>query len=254
MNQSVIKALKLLDFFTEDTRELSLKEITRKANLPKPTVYRLLSSLEQSGFLMKVNENEQDTKYRLGLKLLELGNLVSEQLEIRTIAKPYMEALANDINEAVHLVILHDYQAIYIEKVDSNRALRLYTNVGKSSPLYIGSGPKLLLAFLNDQKQNEIVSHEPLYPLMDDRPINKQKLLQELKEIREKGYSISIGEQDIDTTGVSYPVYDYQKKVAAALTVSGLSSHFEGENLEYIKQKTKKAAQDISAALGYLPL
>lgn len=253
MNQSVIKALKLLNYFTEEKRELTLKEITEKAGIPKPTVYRLLRSLEYCGFLMKTNGHEQDEKYRLGLKLMELGNLVSDQLEIRKIAKPYMERLAQEINEAVHLVIAHDNQAIYIEKVDSSRALRLYTRIGKSSPLFIGSGPKLLLAFMEKDKQEVVLSQNNLESLVDHQPIAKEDLLCELKDIRKKGYSMSTGEQDIDTTGISYPVWNHHKQVAAALAVSGLSSHFEGENLVNIKRKTAETALAISRGLGFQP-
>lgn len=158
MNQSVIKAMKLLDLFTEGTNELTLKEISTKADMPKPTAYRLLSALETSGMLYKMKENEHDSRYRLGLKLLELGEIVSDQLELRDIALPYMENLAHEINEVIHLVIINHDKATYIEKVESSRALRLFTKIGKSVPLYSGSGPKLLLAYLPEEKQDEFLN------------------------------------------------------------------------------------------------
>ncbi|WP_099157632.1 IclR family transcriptional regulator [Virgibacillus ndiopensis] len=251
MNQSVMKALKLLDLFTEDTPELTLKEIAQKANLPKPTAYRLLSALESSAFLNKTKETKHDSRYRLGLKLLELGQIVSDQLELRGIALPFMEDLAHEINEVIHLVIVNQDEATYIEKVESSRALRLYTRIGKNSPLYIGSGPKMLLAFMSKEKQEEIIGDGELYFLGDHRPIDKKSLMKELAKIRQEGYAYSIGEQDADTTGISYPIYDHQNQVIAALTVSGLSSHFEGDNLLLIKTETKKTAHVISKKLGY---
>ncbi|UJL47287.1 IclR family transcriptional regulator [Virgibacillus sp. NKC19-16] len=251
MNQSVTKALKLLDLFTEDNHELTLKEISHRASIPKPTAYRLLSALEANGFLYKTKENEHDSKYRLGLKLLELGQIVSDKLELRGMALPFMEALARDINEVVHLVIVNQQEATYIEKVESNRALRLYTRIGKSSPLYIGSGPKMLLAFLPPERQAEILSNSELHPLKDDKPIDKKMLLKELVTIRESGYAYSIGEQDADTTGISYPIYNYSNDVIASLAVSGLSSRFEGENLQILKLKTLETAKKISRTLGY---
>ncbi|MUK88370.1 helix-turn-helix domain-containing protein [Ornithinibacillus sp. L9] len=240
MNQSVVKALNMLELFTEDVDELTLKEIAIKANLPKPTAYRLLSSLEAMGYVHKLKNSEHDSRYRLGLKLLELGQLVADQLEVRKTALPFMESLAEQINEAVHLVIVNQHEATYIEKVESNKALRLYTRIGKSSPLYIGSGPKLLLAYLPEDEQEAIVTKT-----------NNERLAQELMLIRERGYAFSIGEQDTDTTGISYPIYDHRNQVIAALTVSGLSSYFIGENLELIKEKTLQTAMDISNKLGY---
>ncbi|MGM8215251.1 IclR family transcriptional regulator [Bacillaceae bacterium W0354] len=251
MNQSVIKALKLLEFFSEDEPELSLREIAKRSGLPKPTAYRLLSSLNTCGFLMKTKESEHESKYRLGLKLLELGSLVSDQLELRTIAKPYMEELGRIINEAVHIVIVNNEHAIYIDKVESNRALRLYTKVGKTSPLYIGSGPKLLLAYMSEEERNHILS-QPLKSMIDGKTIDKNELIEELNDIRKNGYSLSVSEQDLNTTGVSYPIFDHRRHVVASLTVSGLSSYFENDNLKYIKEQTKATAEKISSALGYI--
>lgn len=251
MNQSVIKALNLLNFFTIEIPELTLKEIATKAGIPKPTAYRLLSALESAGFLYKTKENEHDSKYQLGLKLLELGQIVSDQLETRTVALPYMEQLAKEINEVIHLVIVNQDEATYIEKVDSSRALRLNTRVGKSSPLYAGSGPKMLLAHMSQERQEEILGDSELYRLGDYEPINKEQLLEQLNSIYHDGYAYSVGEQDADTTGISHPVYDFSSEVIAALAVSGLSSHFEGGNLTLLQEKTKQTAQTISRQLGY---
>lgn len=251
MNQSVIKAMKLLDLFTEGTPELTLKEIATKANMPKPTAYRLLSALESGNMLYKMKENEHDSRYRLGLKLLELGQIVSEQIELREIALPYMEALASEINEVIHLVIINQDEATYIEKVESSRALRLFTKIGKSVPLYMGSGPKLLLAYLPEEKQTAILGAAVLHGSQNQQPQDIEKLKKELAAIRRSGYAYSIGEQDADTTGISYPLYDHLNNVTAALTVSGLSSYFEGEGLEEIKKASKKTAHKISKELGY---
>lgn len=251
MNQSVIKAMNLLNYFSPDTPELTLKEIAGKAGIPKPTAYRLLSALESGNFLYKTKENEHDSKYQLGLKLLELGQIVSDQLEIRSIALPDMQKLAGDINEVIHLVIANQGEATYIEKVDSSRALRLNTRVGKSSPLYLGSGPKMLLANMSRARQEEILTESELHRPGDSGTINRKELLQELQTIYENEYAYSIGEQDADTTGISSPIYDYSNQVIAALAVSGLSRRFEGENLECLKKKTKTSAEAISRKLGY---
>lgn len=251
MNQSVLKALKLLDLFTEETDELSLKEISLRSNLPKPTAYRLLSALEAAGFLNKTKESEHDSRYSLGLKLLELGQLVSDKLEVRKIALPYMQELGREINEVIHLVVINQGEAVYIEKVDSTRALRLYTRVGKSAPLYAGSGPKLLLAYLPEEKQKEIILLAKTATFPNGKPIQTDQLAKDLDKIKKQGFSWSSGEQDEDTTGISYPIFDFRKEVVAALAVSGLSSHFTGEHLELIKQKTNQTAEAISDKLGY---
>jgi len=249
MNQSVIKALGILDLFIDD-KELSLQEIAEKSGIPKPTAYRLLSTLENCGMLYKVKESTHDSRYGLGLKLLELGNLVSERLELREIAVPYMEKLAEEINEVIHLVIAHQQKATYIEKVNSRRALSLHTKIGRSTPLYVGSGPKMLLAYLNEKEQNKVLHKPDLYTLTN-QPIDRKALLVELKKIRKQRFSISVDEQDADTTGISFPIFNYENKVIAALAISGLSSRFKGEKLERMKQLGSKTAKEISRRLGY---
>lgn len=250
MNQSVAKAISLLDLFVEE-KELSLQEIANKAKIPKPTAYRLLSTLQTGGLLYKEKSGPHDSRYRLGLKLLELGNLVSERLEIREIALPFMEALAKELNEVVHLVIVNHNEATYIERVNSRRALSLHTQIGRSTPLYVGSGPKLLLAFLSDEIQNNILNNANLYTLSDHKPINKDELRKELLQIRKNHVSLSISEQDADTTGVSFPIFDFQNNVVAALAISGLSNRFQGEALDHIKTKGMRTALNISEQLGF---
>lgn len=247
MNQSVSKALQLLQLFIEE-EELTLHEISVRANMPKSTAYRLLTTLESHQFLYKTKETKHDSRYQLGLKLLEYGQLVADRLELRGIALPYMEQLANKINEAIHLVVINKDVATYIEKVDSTRALRLNTRIGKSSPLHIGSGPKLLLAFLPEEKQTSILQ-KPLH--LHGKEVDKNQLHNQLVKIKKQGFAYSIGEQDANTTGISYPIYNYESNVVAALAVSGLSTYYEGENLQEIKKQASATAQAISRKLGY---
>lgn len=250
MNQSVKKALALLDLFTEHERELTLQEIATKANMPKSTAYRLLSTLEAGNVLYKTKETKHDSRYRLGLKLLELGELVSDRLELRKIALPFMKELVEEINEVVHLVVVNQLKAVYVEKVDNNRALRLNTRVGKSAPLHIGSGPKMLLAHLKKSELDAIFSKK-LYCIDEKGLINQTELKRELEDIKDEGYAYSEGEQDAHTIGISYPIFDYKDEVIASLAVSGLSSYYEGDNLDDIKKHTKQTAQKISIKLGY---
>lgn len=250
MNQSVAKAIDLLNLFI-DHEQLSLHEITEKSKMPKSTVYRLLTTLEKGGMLYKTKKSTHDSTYSLGLKLLELGELVSNRLEIRVTALPFMQNLAEDINEAVHLVIASQGKATYIEKVDSTRALRLNTRVGKTSPLFIGSGPKMLLAFLQEEEREKILTDPNIHTLAKKKPINVSHLREELKEIRQNEYAYSEGEQDDDTVGVSFPIFNFQKEVIASLAISGPTSRFQGERLNFIKEKSKETANQISKQLGY---
>lgn len=252
MNQSVVKALKLLDLFSENELELTLYELAERSGMPKPTVYRLLSSLEYMGFLTKSKNSVHDVRYQLGIKLLELGGLVADQLELRKSALPHMQLLQSEINETVHLVIRDGDEAVYIEKVESNQALRLYTRVGRRSPLYLGSGPQLLLAYLPNLEREETINKMNFHQVAENTIMNKDDLHKKIELIRGKGYSLSYSEQDTETFGISYPIYDHTDQVVAALNVSGPASRFQGSHRELMKIKAKEAAEKISTDLGYM--
>lgn len=250
MNQSVLRAIAILELFIEH-KELSLQQIAEKTNLSKPTAYRLLSTLTSKGFLFKVKEHVHDSRYRLGTKLLQLGHLVKKRIELREIALPHMEKLASEINEVVHLVIRHNDEATYIEKVNSRRALSLQTKIGRSIPLYIGSGPKLLLAFLPISEQERILGEKKELKTLTNRKIDKDQLMEELQQIRRQRYAISIEEQDADTTGISFPIFNFEAKVVGAIAISGLSSRFTGDKLKEKIERGKEIGETISKQLGY---
>ncbi|WP_338753440.1 IclR family transcriptional regulator [Bacillus sp. FJAT-52991] len=252
MNQSVVKALKLLDFFLEGQKELTLGEITQKSGMPKPTVFRFLSSLEECGMLMKSRHTGQDVRYHLGLKLLELGNVVADQLEIRTISKPWMERLCHDVNEDVLLATLDGNEAVYIEKIESNQKVRLHIRVGKRSNLYTGSGPKLLLAFLSEEQRKNVIAQINIEENADHLIQSEEALFHHLEQIKNQGYSVSVGEQERETIGISYPIRDYSNQVIAALSVSGPVSRMHEQFLKEIQWKTKETALNISRELGYI--
>jgi DNA-binding IclR family transcriptional regulator len=253
MNASVIKALKILDLFTDEEKELTLAEIARRSDLAKPTAYRLLSSLEVCGYLVKTKMSDQDIRYKLGLKLLELGNLVMERLELRNTALPHMKTLCSEIDEVVHLVIREGNEAVYIEKVESNQNIRLYTRIGKRSPLYVGSGPKLLFAHLPKAERRRLLDGLTMESLTPNTITDKEQLLKDLEKIRDQGFSTSHGEQDANTFGISFPIRDYTEQVIAALGVSGLAARFSHEKEADMLQKVKRAAQLISKELGFRP-
>ncbi|MEX2104451.1 MAG: helix-turn-helix domain-containing protein, partial [Bacilli bacterium] len=114
-NKSVLKTLDFLEFFIHKP-QLSLGELVKLSGMPKTTVFRIMQTMEMSGFISRFHNGKQPF-YQLGLKLLELGNLVSQRLEVRKVALPYMILLRDRVNEAVNLIVRSGDEAVYIEKV-----------------------------------------------------------------------------------------------------------------------------------------
>ncbi|MFC3041840.1 IclR family transcriptional regulator [Virgibacillus xinjiangensis] len=250
MSQSLLKAVKLLECF-KGIRELSLMELVDQSRLPKTTVFRLVSSLEEAGLLVKEKRSSHEVRYRLGLKLLELGNLVVEQLDYRNIAIPHMSELNRELNELVFLTVMEGEEAVYVEKMDSSKPVRLIIKTGRRSPLYAGSAPKLLLAHMNPFWRQQYIEKIEIRKLNENTIGSKELLQEELRGIRESGYSISRSEHFKDTMGFSCPIRDYQGDVIAAVGVSIPVTEYSPDRETFILEKAKQTAEGISRDLGY---
>src|SRR5690625_4193732 len=207
--------MKILDLFL-DEEELTFQEIIDLSDMPKSSVYRMISSLEQMEFL----EKGQNNKYRLGLKFLKYGSLVSSRLNIRQIAIPIMDELHNELKEAVNLTIQQDdTHSIYIEKLEYRQKVRLYTAVGRVSPLYAGASSRIILSFLPQTFTKNYLEHTPLMKIAKGTITNRNQLYKLLEKGRENYYTLSYSELHDHTAEMAAPIFNHEGRVVAALSV-----------------------------------
>lgn len=251
LNNSLDKALKLLTYFTSDRYVIGLSELSRLSGIPKATVYRLISTLKDHGFINKVSILGKDNQYKLGLRFLEYGKLVSEELEIRKIALPYMELLRNKVNECVQLIIKENDEAVYIEKLECSNNIRLYTRTGRRAPLHGGACPRAILTFLPDEEIDRILDIETLAKITVSTIADKDKLLEMIAKDRQRGYTISYGELELETVAIGAPIFDYTDSVVASISVAGPDSRFTEKEIPYLVDELLKTTKEISKALGY---
>lgn len=158
-NKTVVKSMALLNLFLHKP-SLTLSELVALTGMPKTSVHRMVSSLEEMGFLSR----DASGSYSLGLVFLEFGQLVADRLDIRKIAKSVMEELCREVDEAVQLIMRDGNEAIYVEKIEGTQTVRLYTAIGRRSPLYAGACARSILSFLPREeieayiKQTELIS------------------------------------------------------------------------------------------------
>lgn len=236
----------ILNLFIDHT-ELSFQEIIELSEIPKTSVYRMLKSLEEMEFL----EKGSDAKYRLGMLFLKFGHLVSMRLDVRKIAYPIMKELHNDTNEAVNLVIRDNDEAIYIEKIDIKQKVRLYTAIGRKSPLYAGACPRAILSFLPEHEIKEYIDSVELKSFAMGTITDKEKLYEKIWQEREQGFTISHSELENYTSAVAAPIFDHKGEVVAGMSIAGLEANYKGDNIEIFVNKLKKATGEISRQLGY---
>ncbi|MBO8162822.1 MAG: IclR family transcriptional regulator [Brevibacillus sp.] len=249
-NRSVLKTLDFLEYFIHH-HELSLSDLVELSGMPKSTVFRIVQTLELRGFLTR-SVDGNPPRFQLGLRLLELGNIVAQRLEIRKIALPYMVRLRDRVNEAVNLIIRDQYEGVYIEKVDTPQYVRVYTQVGRRSPLYAGACPRILLSFLKDEEIEEVLNAVELRKITPDTIVDKQLLWEKITQARQTGYTVSYGELEPDSAAVAVPIRDYSGRVVAGLSLAGANSRFQEDRLETLIREAKETARLIMEKLGYV--
>lgn len=230
---------------------MTINELTEMANMPKTTVFRLASSLVESGLLVKHRKTSHDVTYKMSLKMVTYGKHVSEQLQLNKISLPYMKQLNEKLDELVYINILEGDEAVYVETVDSSKPLRLIVKVGARSPLYAGSAPKLLLSSKTDAEINEYLDRVKLERFTENTLLNDYDIKVEIDKIRKKGYSISYSEHFQDTVGLSYPIYDDEGNIIAAIGVSFPVIDHTKEYEEYVRLNLEDTARKIWSELGY---
>jgi IclR family KDG regulon transcriptional repressor len=246
--QSIKRAVQILNSFTLKKDELGITELSERLNLHKSTVHRILVTLEDEGFVAK---DQVSQKYRLGIKLFELGHIVKEQIEIRNYALPIMKELAQKTEESIDLNILSDGKRVSIEKIESPHDVRRIIQLGKSLPLYCGGSGKALLAFLPNEEIDKIIQKEKFIPFGPKTITDPIKLKEHLKEIRKSGYAISFEERILGSASVAAPILDYKGQVVASLSISGPTTRFTKKKVPMLISLVKEAAKKISVSLGY---
>ncbi|PKG23299.1 IclR family transcriptional regulator [Niallia nealsonii] len=245
-NKTVIKSKDLLTLFLIHSK-LSFNEIIQLTGTPKTSVHRMLGSLEDMGFLDK----DEDNLYSLGLLFLQFGQLVADRLDVREIALPVMKKLRDETEEAVNLIIKDGDEAMYVEKLDSTHPVRLYTAVGRRSPLYAGACPRIILAFFPKEEQEQYLKIVDFKAYASGTITDVDKLRLVLEETRQAGYAISKSELEDHTTAIAAPIFNHKGQVVGGLSLAGPDIRFQAERLPEFIKKVKKHAQEVSEKMGY---
>lgn len=247
--QSVARAAKILDILATANREMALMEITNHLGLPKSTVHGLLSTLRDCHY---VEQSAFNGKYRLGIRLFELGTVVSHNWDVRTVVSPHIQRLLEHLGETVHLVILDSNEVLYIDKREWHRiSLRVVTQVGMRMPTHCTGVGKALLAYMPTHEARSIVEKRGMPRYTNKTVTNIEELVKELEIIRAKGYALDNEELISGVSCVAAPIFDNYGRVSAAISVSGPTAKIMGQNFNEIVEEVKSTAMAISRELGY---
>ncbi|MGZ5031756.1 MAG: IclR family transcriptional regulator [Usitatibacter sp.] len=247
MEQTVQKALNLLEALVRSGQPRRLTELARQLGLTKPNVYRLLSTLSVLGYVKK----DPDTSlYSPTLKLWEMGSMLVRDVDLVSVAGPRLRRLADETHESVQLAVFDAGFVVYVDKVDSAQPLKAMTSIGTRVPATVSSTGKAMLAWLPSEALDVAFPHTKRFtPLTLTR---RKDIEADLAETRQRGYSINRGEFRAGVCGIGAPVRDRGGNVIASIGVWGAEKNILGARREELAHLAMIAARDVSRDLGFI--
>jgi IclR family KDG regulon transcriptional repressor len=246
--QSIDRAFDILEALAVEKDGLGVTEIGNRVGLHKSTVYRLLTAMAEKGYIEK---NEETGMYRLGFKFVELCSLYLNNVELKTEAQPYLRRLVALSTQPVHLATLVDGEVVYIDKVEGYNSIRMYSAIGRRVPVHCSAVGKALLSGKNEIEIRQMLDNKELNAFTPNTIIDLEKLLQEIKEVKFKGWAEDDEEHELGIRCIAAPIYDYRKQVIAAVSTSGNKNIISREKTQEIVHYVTSAARDISRRMGY---
>ena len=237
----------LLEIAERGPRGMTLSECAGVLGYSKPTAHRILQTLTRRQFLRL---DEERRAFTLGVANLRLGIEFLESIDLRREALPMLRALAESTGETAHLGQLSGNDVVYIEKVESSHAVRMYSRVGDTMPAYSTGVGKAVLAFLDDA---ELERHLPA--TLERRAANtitdRDALREHLRRTRERGYSLDDVENEEGIRCTGAPVFDHTGRVQGAISVAGPATRMTVERLHELGPQVRAQADLVSARLGH---
>jgi len=210
--RSLARGLHILDILEESPEGIGITEIAARLNIDKSSASRILKTLANYGY---ADQSGSTRRYRLGPRVVQLGQHLLKKTPLRDQAKPFLSRLVQETNECSHLAILSQGSAFYLDQAESSAPLRVSAGVGTLAPLHCTALGKVLLAFGDEPIPAELDTHTP-------RTITDPETLRmHLEQTRRQGYAIDDEEYDYGVRCIAAPVYDVNKDLAGAIGISG---------------------------------
>jgi IclR family transcriptional regulator, KDG regulon repressor len=245
LDSTLQKGLQILELLARSNDALGITEIADALRLNKSNVHRLVKTLSALDY---VNQ-DSDRRYRASFKLWKLGSSTMSQPNLVRVCIGPMSELGHKSGESIHLSVLDGLQTLYINKIDSARSVRAYTERGGNAPLHCVATGKVLLAFNYDSLRMPV---SRMLEKFTAKTITTIKALDlEMKRVRDVGFAINLGEYREDVGGIAAPIAGLDGAVIAAIGISGPITRFPTRKLKEMSSLVVKAASDCSSSLRF---
>ncbi|MDB5506524.1 MAG: IclR family transcriptional regulator [Devosia sp.] len=241
---SIRRAVQVMDILARKG-PLGVRALAKEAGLPAASALRILADLAAEAV---VEQHEGD--WSLSYRLLEIGGLQLDNIEIPKLARPFCERIAEATGETVNIVMLSGHNAVCVDKVRGDTGMQLDWRVGTRGPLHCGGSAKAILAFSPEALQADILAG-PMPALTEHTLTTPEALATELERTRQRGYSIDDQEVVLGVWCVAVPMLDRAGNAVGAISVTGPSKKQPGRSVATLKRQLDEVCSLISRQLGY---
>lgn len=248
---ALARGLQLLMQFNRTERELSGAELSRRLGLPRASVFRMLFTLEQGGFLERA---EDGVSYRLGLPVLRLGFELLASMELTEYGRPVIEELRDRCGYSAHIVVRDATEVVFIAKAAGRSALFQSVQVGARLPAHATVLGRLLLADQDMNGLQALYPQEPLHAYTARTPTTLAQLLALIQEDRAKGYGVSMGGFETGISTVAAPVFNERGAVTAAVSIAVPAQRIDDSMLPALVDMVRTAAAQLTERISHLPV
>ena len=241
------RVVAILDLLGASDNSLSLAEICQQMNVCKSTAHRALMALERTGLI----ERAPSHRYRLGLKLYDMGHRAVEQIDLRAHAHPYLRKLALRVGETVHLGVLHRARIVYIDKIEPvSRLVCISSRTGTSNPVYCTSLGKAILASMPPEDAEKILANSRFTRFTANTFTSLEDCMVALERVRRRGFAVDDEEMEIGTRCIGAPIQSTEGEVIAAVSVSGSTTRITTQRAPMIANHVIRCCQAIALSLS----
>ncbi|MGW2257175.1 IclR family transcriptional regulator [Streptomyces sp. NPDC001780] len=245
MSQTVERAIRVLELISESPRHPT--DVAASLDVHRTTALRLLRDLCQGGLARK----REDGSFAVGYRLAGLAQSALEQFDLRTIAHSHLLELGRKLRLTVHIATVEEGRVFYVDKVDPQSGVRLYSQIGKPVVLHTSGVGKVLLAYMPAEERAHVLDGYAYERFTDATVTTADDFAAQLREIRGRGWATDDGEYEPFINCVAVPVRDGTGAVRTALSATALKAQVDLARLQELLPTIRTTAHTISRALGW---
>ncbi len=245
--QSVDRTLDVLEALASRRGATGISDLAQVVGLHVSTVHRLLATLVDRGY---VRQDPDSSRYHLGSRVFTLANAADLHLDLRLVARPYLERMMRNSGETANLVTSSETEVVYLDQVASMHLVKMFTAPGMRAPMYCTGTGKVMLAYRAPEEAEPVLA-APMRRYTPKTIVTRATLEHELAIVRKNGFCVDNEEMEDGVRCLAVPIFDRRAVCIGALSVSGPTTRLTAERVDKLAPTAKTIALELSRQLGF---